>query len=445
MDAAADLTRPCIRYEIHNQPEEVIRNRIDTFAVELRVGKEVKLATGFFLGKKEVGSLKEWRDSSKPLIGICIRSHAPVRDWHLEGFKVLIQMLRKHGRILIVHNRKSDLEGLEEFENTLSHSPRETALKLNECDLVIGVDTGPMHTAAALRVPTLWLFTHIKGDIRTRNYPEAQVIQHSEVCPHSPCWYDIKCGGEKTQMPACAKAIKPEEVYSRALKMLDEKFLSWVIVGWNKLHLTEQCVTHIRRIKKWSHEIVFVDNGSSDNTPRWGQSQPDVNYFRMDANLGCVLGRDFGMREAKGRYLITLDNDQFIGPRFLNQVLQEPADVVGVEAWSMNRQGYAFRVEASKKPMYYIGGGGCLFSREAAEKIDFLDKEFAPAWFSDVDFSRKMFNAGYSVSWVPNADVKHLGHRTVFAQQDFNVKKAWAKSHKYFMGKWKEDLRKYGS
>jgi ADP-heptose:LPS heptosyltransferase len=445
MDAASDLTRPCIRYEIHNQPGEVTRNRIDTFAAELRMEKEIKIATGFYLGEEEAGSLGEWRDVSQPLIGLCIKSHAPVRDWHIERFKALAQMLKKHGRVLIVHNRESDLEGFEEFENTLSHSPRETALKLNECDLVIGVDTGPMHTAAVLRVPTLWLFTHIKGDIRTRNYPEAQVIQHSEVCPHSPCWYDIKCGGEKTQMPACAKAITPEEVYSRALEMLDEKFLSWVIVGWEKLHLTQECLEYVRRAKKWSHEIILIDNGSGNAVRSWAEKQSDIIFHRLDSNLGCVIGRDHGMRLATGRYLITLDNDQFIGPRFLNQILQEPTDVVGVEAWSMNRKGYAFRVEESKKPMYYVGGGGCLFSREAAEKIDFLDKEFAPAWFSDVDFTRKLFNAGYSVSWVPNADVKHLGHRTVFAQESFNVKKAWAKSHKYFMNKWKKDLWKYGS
>jgi len=290
----------------------------------------------------------------------------------------------------------------------------------------------------------LWIFSHIDGAIRTKSYPEAAVIQHKGACVHSPCWYLIPCGGERTKMPDCLKPIKVDEVFNKAVSILEKPFLSWVIVGWNKLHLTQRCIEHIRLAKKWSHEIIFVDNGSTDDTPRWIASQPDITYHRLDSNFGCVLGRDHGMRQARGRFILTLDNDQYIGPRFLNQLYQQPEDVVGVEAWSMKKSGYAFRVEESKKPMYYVGGGGLLFPREAAEKVGFLDKGFAPAWFSDVDFSRKLAKAGYSLGYVLNADVQHLRHRTVFAQTEFNHKEAWRNSHKYFMGKWGKELRVMG-
>ena len=84
----------------------------------------------------------------------------------------------------------------------------------------------------------------------------------------------------------------------------------------------------------------------------------------------------------------------------------------------------------------YVGGGGMVVKKEAAERVDYLDENYAPAWFEDTDFCYKLRKAGYKIDYHPNPNIEHLGHQTVHNQKDFDSQKAWDKSHQYFMNKW---------
>lgn len=57
-------------------------------------------------------------------------------------------------------------------------------------------------------------------------------------------------------------------------------------------------------------EIVFVDNGSTDNSFQSViKAYPDLRFIQTGSNLGCPGGRNVGAQEAKGDILFFLEND----------------------------------------------------------------------------------------------------------------------------------------
>ncbi len=95
-------------------------------------------------------------------------------------------------------------------------SLKQLAAVLAQAGLFVSVPTGPMHMAAAVRVPVLALYGPRDLEIdRTRFYPYGtryQAVNSSLVCP---------CAGHRVcAEPVCLSAITPEQVMRAALDLL---------------------------------------------------------------------------------------------------------------------------------------------------------------------------------------------------------------------------------
>lgn len=92
-----------------------------------------------------------------------------------------------------------------------------------------------------------------------------------------------------------------------------EPLTSIIILTFNQLQFTQECVESIQRHTPEPHEIVFVDNGSHDGTVKWLRQQAKAhNNYRLienKKNLGFAKGCNQGMAAAKGEYLLLLNND----------------------------------------------------------------------------------------------------------------------------------------
>jgi len=73
--------------------------------------------------------------------------------------------LEQYGSTNLIFNsdRNYQWDGYKEDIRVFGYPMRKVVALLSLCDLVVGVDTGPMHTAAALGNKAIWLFTHIDG------------------------------------------------------------------------------------------------------------------------------------------------------------------------------------------------------------------------------------------------------------------------------------------
>jgi ADP-heptose:LPS heptosyltransferase len=150
------------------------------------------------------------KNMSRPWIGYVPNSCAPIRDWW--GWEEVAEHCTKtYGSTNLVFSAGSIPWGQQGGNTPIigESMDRVTAL-LSLCDIVAGVDTGPMHSAASLERHTVWVFTHIDGDVRTKGYKNAVVVQKKESCPRCPCWYSSPCNDGR-QSP-CGEAVKIEHV-----------------------------------------------------------------------------------------------------------------------------------------------------------------------------------------------------------------------------------------
>lgn len=93
-------------------------------------------------------------------------------------------------------------------------SLRELIALIKECDVFLTNDSGPMHIAAALKVPLLALFGST-SDVKTGPYKNGKVIHKRVEC--SPCYKRV-CPIDFR----CMKRIEVDEVY-RELRVLIDK------------------------------------------------------------------------------------------------------------------------------------------------------------------------------------------------------------------------------
>lgn len=190
-----------------------------------------------------------------------------------------------------------------------------------------------------------------------------------------------------------------------------------------------------------SVELVLVDNGSVDATldsvADWTAEHGVANLRVISAgeNLGVARGRNLGLRHARGRVLMLLDNDTLADGKvfdtLLEHVTRHPECGIAAPAlyspqgelqasakpypgpWlkicHVLRPGRELECErrelASPHPFYVIGA--CqVFRRDVMEHVGALDERifFGP---EDADFCMRVRRAGYTVDYLPGLHLTH--------------------------------------
>ena len=79
---------------------------------------------------------------------------------------------------------------------------------------------------------------------------------------------------------------------------------SIVILTYNQLGHTKECLKSIKRYTPEPHEIIFVDNGSTDGTLDYFRKEVEANknirVIANAANRGFAAGNNQGIALARG-------------------------------------------------------------------------------------------------------------------------------------------------
>src|SRR3954451_16545699 len=96
--------------------------------------------------------------------------------------------------------------------------------------------------------------------------------------------------------------------------------ISVVVVTWNGLHLLQACVAALHT-QTVAHELVIVDNGSTDGTAAWVRATvPSAKLVALPQNVGFSGGNNAGLRAASGDLLVLINNDALAAPTFLAEI-----------------------------------------------------------------------------------------------------------------------------
>ncbi|MFU8803279.1 MAG: glycosyltransferase family 2 protein [Bradymonadaceae bacterium] len=125
--------------------------------------------------------------------------------------------------------------------------------------------------------------------------------------------------------------------------------LSLVIPCLNEVEsvapLTRKIIAAVEGLEgdRWSYEIIFVDDGSTDGTLKaikeLRRTTPCIRIVSFRRNFGKAAALDAGFRIARGRYIITMDGDLQDDPEEIPRMLaklSEGYDVVS--GWKSERK-----------------------------------------------------------------------------------------------------------
>lgn len=239
--------------------------------------------------------------------------------------------------------------------------------------------------------------------------------------------------------------------------------VSIVILTWNQLPFTKECLASIERHTPEPHEVILVDNGSSDGTVTWLRDlvQDRENYFLIEnsENLGFSKGCNQGIEASTGTHILLLNNDTVVTPGWLSGLLDclhstPDAGIVGPMTNSISGiqmvpdvgyaditalDGYAMefrnKYRGRRIPLRRIVGFCMLFKRELVQRVGLLDERFGSGNFEDDDYCLRAALNGYRNLVAGDVFIHHHGSAT-FKGNGINFSQAMTGNHGLFSKKW---------
>jgi GT2 family glycosyltransferase len=235
------------------------------------------------------------------------------------------------------------------------------------------------------------------------------------------------------------------------------------MLTYNQIEDTRNCVESLIKNTMPDYELVFVDNGSTDETRQYLEqlksSRKNIKLIFNDSNLGFAKANNQGMRIAEGDYILLLNNDVILTEGWLERLIccAENDPAVGVVGPCTNKavgqQVVALNVEyeprdiaraASLQLMKNAGNwsevhriiGFCmLIKRAVIEKAGMLDERFGPGGFEDYDFCLRVNQAGFKIMIANDVFIYHMGGRG-YSGNNLDYDKLRQKNVQIFINKW---------
>lgn len=239
---------------------------------------------------------------------------------------------------------------------------------------------------------------------------------------------------------------------------------SVIIPAHNKLIYTLCCVYSILSFTELGDfEIIIADDASSDGTKEVCETIGSaVRVITSEMNLGFLLNCNSAASRARGEYLILLNNDTFVLPGWLDELvqtlqenpsiglcgsklvnadgtLQEAGGIVWKDgsAWNFGRDDDACAPQYNYlKDVDYISGAAIGLPKRVWESLGGFDEIYCPAYYEDTDLAFRVRQAGLRTVYQPYSAVIH--HEGVSHGRDVttSIKANQEKNRHIFLDRW---------
>ena len=221
--------------------------------------------------------------------------------------------------------------------------------------------------------------------------------------------------------------------------MLNECKLSIITVNYNGFKDTCELIDSIPFNKDM--EVIVVDNASKEDEASIISNQyPKAKVIRSDKNLGFAGGNNLGIKEAKGDYILLINNDTYFKEFNIDNLIKrlDSSDKIGIVCpkirfvWGNNPIQFAGYTPLSyitlrnkaigfgeeDKGQYdtahrtpYAHGAAMLIKREAIEKVGLMPECYF-LYYEEIDWSMIFTRAGYEIWYDPACTVYHKESQT---------------------------------
>jgi GT2 family glycosyltransferase len=252
--------------------------------------------------------------------------------------------------------------------------------------------------------------------------------------------------------------------------------LSIIIVSWNVRDLLQNCLRSVLAETNLALQVIVVDSASTDGSPEMiTELFPQVELVACQENVGFPGGNNLGIARANGRYILLLNPDTIVhGDALAKMVsyLEQNSKVGVVGPQLLNDDG---SVQSSRRRFpnlrtaffestwlqpyapqgvlddYFVRDvgddetavvewvmGACLMTRqEIVAQVGGLDEKYF-MYSEELDYCRRIHEAGWQVVYYPQAQVTHLSGKSseqAVTQRHINFNRAKLRYFRKYHGR----------
>ena len=219
--------------------------------------------------------------------------------------------------------------------------------------------------------------------------------------------------------------------------------LSVVLLSYNSRDYLERFIPILLRYTPPEHEIIIVNNGSTDDTESFlNDNYPNLRVIKIEINKGFTNGYKESLKQIDATYYCLLSSDVEVSENWIEPILKvfesdsnvavcQPKikswhnrnefEYAGASGGYLDKYGYLFcrgrlfytvekdNGQYNDNVEIFWASGACFFVKsDVYHKLGGLDDDFF-AHMEEVDLCWRIKNAGYKVMAVPGSEVFHVG------------------------------------
>ena len=213
--------------------------------------------------------------------------------------------------------------------------------------------------------------------------------------------------------------------------------MSIITVNFNQAQVTLELLASLQHITYPSVEIWVVDNGSLTNPAEEIKKQfPQVKVIRSVQNLGFAGGNNLAVTQARGKYLMFLNNDTEVEPGFLEPLVAHmeqnprtgicaaklrffhgdqriqfagstPLHPIKIQSFALGYgQKFDDYPDALEKETALAHGAAMMVRSSVIPTVGLMPEEYF-LYYEEVDWCEKIKAAGFQIWYIPTSVVLH--------------------------------------
>lgn len=243
---------------------------------------------------------------------------------------------------------------------------------------------------------------------------------------------------------------------------------SIIIPAYNKWEVSYACfVTLLRNCTGVPYEVIFADDVSTDETKNAEKYLKNVKVIHNKENLRFVKNINNAAKQAKGKYIVLLNNDTNVQKGWLETMIElfEEDDKIGIVGSKLiypdgrlQEAGniiWANGVPENYGQLYnpndfrynyvrevdYVAGASLAIPRKLWEQLGGMDEDLSPGYFDDSDLAMSVRKAGYKVMYQPKSVLIHYEGTTHGRDTKSGFKSYQVINQEKFQKKWAAELK----